>query len=63
MSDQHLVGVAAFTTLMITAARPLVCRFGSLAVLLLLVGISPLRRHALPGSRFGSPSAEPNCGF
>jgi hypothetical protein len=59
--DQRVAAIAAFTTLVTTAARPLVCRFGSLAALLLLAGRSLLRRRALPAPRFGSPSAAPNC--
>jgi hypothetical protein len=58
---QYLAPFATFTTSVTNAARPLVWRFDPLAALLLLVGKSPLRRRALPSTRFSSPSGAPNC--
>jgi hypothetical protein len=39
------------------ATQPIEPRYGTLAVLLLLVGISPLRRRALPAHRIVAHSA------
>ncbi|MCY4753874.1 hypothetical protein [Pelomonas aquatica] len=52
-----------FTTSVSSAAGPLARRFGLLAALLLLVGMSPLRRRALPAARLGVPSGLPNRRF
>jgi hypothetical protein len=60
LAQQHLRANVSFTTSVSTAARPLVCRFGPLAALLLLVAKSPLRRRALPATRLASPSGAPN---
>jgi hypothetical protein len=60
---QHLGYFAAITPLVNSAARPLVWRFGPLAALLRLVGMSPLRCRALPAARLASPSGAPNCRF
>jgi hypothetical protein len=38
------------------ATRPIEPRYGTLAALLLLVGISPLRHHALPAHRIAAHS-------
>jgi len=57
---QHLIQSTTFTTSVISAARPLVWRFGPLAALLLLVGMSPLRRRALPATRLARPSGASN---
>ena len=51
---------AAFTTSVASAARPLFRRSEPLAALLLLVGMSPLRRRALPAARLARPSGAPN---
>ncbi|KQV95013.1 hypothetical protein ASC91_25635 [Pelomonas sp. Root1237] len=58
---QHLGVWSVLTTSVNNAARPLVWRFSPLAALLLLVGMSPLRRHALPAARLASHSVVPNC--
>jgi hypothetical protein len=58
---QHVTYRSTFGTPMTSAAGPLVWRFKPLTALLLLVGTSPLRRHALPAARFASPSGLPNC--
>jgi len=58
---RHQSQQASITTSMSNAARPLVWRFDPLAALLRLVGMSPLRRHALPAGRLASPSDAPNC--
>ncbi len=42
------------------ATQPIEPRYGTLAVLLLLVGISPLRRHALPAHRIAAHSSASN---
>jgi hypothetical protein len=42
------------------AAQPIEPRYGTLTALLLLVGISPLRRRALPAHRIAAHSAAPN---
>jgi hypothetical protein len=42
------------------ATQPIEPRYGTLAVLLLLVGISPLRRCALPVHRIAAQSAVSN---
>jgi hypothetical protein len=39
------------------ATQPIAPRYGTLAALLLLVGISPLRRRALPSHRIAAHSA------
>jgi hypothetical protein len=60
---QDLAHDAMFTTSVSSAASPLARRFGPLAALLLLVGMSPLRRRALPAARLGAPSGLPNYRF
>ena len=42
------------------ATQPIEQRYGTLAALLLLVGISPLRRRALPAHRITAHSAVSN---
>ena len=42
------------------ATQPIEPRYGTLAALLLLVGISPLRRRALPAHRIAAHSAVSN---
>jgi len=42
------------------ATQPIEPRYGTLAALLLLVGISPLRRHALPAHRIAAHSSVSN---
>ena len=42
------------------ATQPIEPRYGTLAALLLLVGISPLRRRALPAHRIATHSAASN---
>ena len=42
------------------ATQPIEPRYGTLAALLLLVGISPLRRRALPTHRIAAHSAVSN---
>jgi len=44
-----------------SATHPLVRRFGLHTALLLLVGTSPLRRHALPAPRLAGTSGAFNC--
>jgi hypothetical protein len=44
-----------------SATPPIEPRYGTLAALLLLVGISPLRRRALPSHRIAAQSAASNC--
>jgi hypothetical protein len=46
-----------------SATRPIAPRCGTLAALLLLAGMSPLRRHALPAHRITAHSAVSNCRF
>ena len=43
------------------ATQPIEPRYGTLTALLLLVGISPPRRRALPSHRIASHSAASNC--
>ena len=42
------------------ATQPIAPRFGTLSALLLLVGISPLRRRALPSHRIAAHSVASN---
>ena len=42
------------------ATQPIEQRYGTLAALLLLVGISPLRRRALPAHRIAAHSSVSN---
>jgi hypothetical protein len=42
------------------ATQPIEPRYGTLAALLLLVGISPLRRRALPAHRIAAHSSASN---
>jgi len=42
------------------ATQPIEPRYGTLTALLLLVGISPLRRRALPAHRIATHSAASN---
>ena len=42
------------------ATQPIEPRYGTLAALLLLVGISPLRRHALPVHRIAADLSASN---
>jgi hypothetical protein len=44
-----------------SATQPIEPRYGTLSALLLLVGISPLRRHALPSHRITAYSAASSC--
>ncbi len=44
-----------------SATQPIELRYGTLPALLLLVGNSPLRRHALPSHRIAAHSAASNC--
>ncbi len=44
------------------ATRPIEPRYGTLAALLLLAGISPQRRRALPAHRIAAHSGASNCG-
>ncbi|MFG6463173.1 hypothetical protein ACG04Q_16500 [Roseateles sp. DXS20W] len=60
---QDLAHGATSATSVSSAAGPLARRFGPLAALLLLVGMSPRRRRALPAARLGAPSGLPNCRF
>jgi hypothetical protein len=43
------------------AMQPIEPHYGTLAALLLLVGISPLRRSTLPTHRIAAQSAASNC--
>ena len=45
------------------ATRPLEPRYGALAALLLLAGMSPQCRRALPARRITAHSGASNCGF
>ena len=51
----HLVGESA--------THPSEPRCGALAALLLLAGMSPLHRRALPAHRIATRSGASNCGF
>ncbi len=46
-----------------SATHPIEPRFGALAALLLLAGMSPQRRHALPAHRIAAHSGASNCRF
>ena len=46
-----------------SATHPIEPRCGTLAALLLLAGMSPQRRRALPAHRIAAHSGAPNCGF
>ena len=46
-----------------SATHPIEPHYGTLAALLLLVGMSPQRRRALPAHRIAAHSGAPNCGF
>ena len=46
-----------------SATRPIRPRCGALAALLLLAGMSPQRRRALPAHRIAARSGAFNCGF
>ena len=46
-----------------SATRPIEPRCGALAALLLLAGMSPPRRRALPAHRIATHSGASNCGF
>ncbi len=46
-----------------SAMRPIAPRLTRQAALLRLVGISPLRCHALPGTPITAHSSAFNCGF
>ena len=51
---------ACFHPLGENATQPIESHYGTLATLLLLVGISPLRRHALPAHRIAAHSSASN---
>ncbi|MCI4431431.1 MAG: hypothetical protein JHC40_19950 [Burkholderiales bacterium] len=46
-----------------SATHPIAPRCGTLAALLLLAGMSPPRRRALPAHRITAHSGASNCGF
>ncbi len=46
-----------------SATHPIAPRYGTLAALLLLAGMSPQRRHALPAHRIAARPGASNCGF
>jgi len=46
-----------------SATHPIEPRCGALAALLLLAGMSPQRRRALPAHRIAAHSGASNCGF
>jgi hypothetical protein len=46
-----------------SATHPIEPRCGALAALLLLAGMSPPRRRALPAHRIAAHSGASNCGF
>ncbi len=46
-----------------SATHPIEPRYGALAVLLLLAGMSPQRRRALPAHRIAAHSGASNCGI
>jgi len=46
-----------------SATHPIEPRCGTLAALLLLAGMSPQRRRALPARRITAHSGASNCGF
>ena len=46
-----------------SATHPIQPRCGALAALLLLAGMRPPRRRALPAHRIAADSGASNCGF
>ena len=46
-----------------SATRPIKPRYGALTALLLLAGMSPQRRRALPAHRIAAHSGASNCGI
>ena len=46
-----------------SATHPIEPRYGTLAALLLLAGMSPQRRRALPAHRIAAHSGASNCGL
>ena len=46
-----------------SATRPIEPRYGTLAALLLLAGMSPQCRRALPAHRIAAHSGASNCGI
>ena len=58
-----LSGFACLHLLGDSAAHPIAPRYGTLAALLLLAGMSPQRRRALPVPRITAHSGASNCRF